>query len=352
MSDEQSVNVAIGVLPEGDYLALFEATHGELRNVCQLPLSPLDKVSTGTGGWVAGIRGSESSAVTCWNAETRAELALPLPSLHVPHAIAFAGQILYVGGQADEKRPFLGLYDLGRASPQWKAIPMPEQDWFGKGLDALLIDSVRLIAIDNVLLPSWLLVYDISDSLEPELSTIDELNPHGTWEKVIAATAGHNWIAVLTTTASGWSGPKQHIALLDKGSLREQVVVSTRLVDYGRGPYDWSDILFWDDLLLVAAGKDGLGLVDLARLEGSMVDAEVWCQELRFVSLPGFHDDKVIRVLPGTFAHRVGVVTEYESGIRSVLLGRQDMLDLYDHADLVRFGTVDRRNQERWSGSV
>jgi hypothetical protein len=346
MSYEESLTATLGVLPEGGHFALFEAAHGELRHICQLPFSSLDEVSTGTEGWVAGICGSEISSVTCWNAETRADLALPLPSEHVPHSIAFAGQILYVGGRAAETLPFLGLYDLGEPSPQWKSIPMPEQDWYGKGLDALLIDGVRLIAIDNVLVPSWLLVYDISDPLEPKLSTVDQLNPHGTWEEVTGATAGHQWIAVLTTTASGWSGPKQHIALLDKGSLKEQAVVSAQRASYSQDPYDWSDVLFWEDLLLVAAGKDGLGLLDLARLEGSRVDAEVCSEELRFASLPSFPNEKVIRVLPGTFAHSMGVVMEHEGGIQSVLLSKQDVLDLYDHADPVPFRAIDRRNRQ------
>ena len=155
----------------------------------------------------------------------------------------------------------------------------------------------------------------------------------------------------MSTTASGWSGPKQHIALLDKGSLKEQAVVSTQRASYSHGPHDWSDVLFWDDLLLVAAGKDGLGLLDLARLEGSRIDAEAWSQELRFASLPNFHDEEVIRLLPGTFAHSVGVVMKHESSIRSVLLSRQDVLDLCDHADCVPFGAIDRRNRGSKSGS-
>lgn len=170
----------------------------------------------------------------------------PVPAILERLYLAFSVKIVWFGAGGELQmngEDFLtttfGVLPEGGHLALRKSIPMSEQDWYGKGFDALPVDGFRLIAVDNVLVPTWLLVYDLSASLEPELFTVDQLNPHGsTWEEVTGATAGHSRIAVMSTTASGWSSPKQHIALLDTGCLKEQAVVGTQRASYSQGPHD------------------------------------------------------------------------------------------------------------------
>lgn len=335
------------VLPEGGHLVLFEATPGELRRICQLPFSSLDRVATSTEGWVAGISGTEIPSVICWNAKTGADFALPLPSKYFPVAVTFVGQVLYVGGRTEEKNHlFLGLYDLGAQLPQWSPVQVPIEvaGGWGKSIDALLIDGLRLIVIDNLVTPCWLLVYDISEPLQPKLSTVESLKDHGTYEQVSGASVGREWIAILTNTLSGWSGAHQHITLLDKSSLQERAVISTQRCPWEQGPYDWYEVVFWDSLLFVAAGKDGIGILDLSRIDDLELDSEVCRKEFYFYSPPSFHNEKVLRIIPGRFADCLGVVLAQDSGIRSILLRHQDLLDIRSHADRVPFEAIDRRN--------
>lgn len=345
MNSGQSFIGGQGVLPEGDHLVLFEATPGELRRVCQLPFSSLDKVATSTEGWVAGITGTETPSVICWNVKTRADFALPLPGKYFPDSLSFVGQVLYLGGRTEVNGPSFGLYDLGAQLPQWSPIQVPtEVIRSGKSIDALLVDGHRLIAVDNIVTPCWLLVYDISEPQLPKLSAVESLKEHGPYEGVISASAGRDWIAVLTNTLSGWSGSHQHISFLDKSSLQERAVISTRRRSWEQDPYDWHDVVFWDSVLFVAAGMDGIGIIDLSRIDNLKLDSEVCRKEYYFYSPPSFQNEIVLRIIPGKFADCLGVVLAQDSDIRSILINQQDLLEIRSQADHEPFEAIDRRN--------
>jgi len=280
--------------------------------------------------------------VICWNVMTRDDFVLPLPSQCFPDAIACFGQVLYVGGRVKEDSPILGLYDLTQ-SPQWTYIQLPsEVDRWGKSIDALLIDGLRLIAIDDLVTPCWVLVFDISEPLQPKISTVERFEEHGTYEHVSGASAGHQWIAVLTKTMSGWSGLAQHISIMDKSSLKEQAIISAHKWYSKEDPYNWSDLVFWDDLLLVAAGKDGIGILDLSKKDNSTVNSETCKKDFYCISLPSFHDGKIVRIIPAAVADYLGVVLQQENNLQSLLLHRQDLLDFQNTTRRVPFESIDR----------
>lgn len=329
MSAQESPIRRQEILPEGDHLGLFEVTHGELHHICQLRFSSLDHVVTGNHGWVAGVSGVDTPSVICWNAETRTDFLLPLPDNCIPAAVSFVGQVLYVGGRIKENLPFLALSDLGAQSPQWKSIELPSEvlSW-GKAVDVLLMDGARLIVIDDIVTPCWLLTFDVSEPLQPELSTIEQLEPHGTYESVSGASVQNQWIAVLTKTMSGWSGLAQHIALIDKRSLKERAAISVPNRAAQAELFDWSDVDFWGDLLLVAAGKEGIGILDLSKIDHQRLDPEECRKHFYYTSLPGFRDEQVLRIFPATFADCLAVVLKRDRSIRSILLRRQDLLNV------------------------
>lgn len=103
----------------------------------------------------------------------------------------------------------------------WRHIPLPEGvGKFGKSIDALFVRDAKLIAVDNVMRPKWILVYP----LEPELRCdgVEKVNlkNHTTYETVIRAAEGKDHYA-LYSAGINHGRISNYIALLRKDDLTE-----------------------------------------------------------------------------------------------------------------------------------
>jgi hypothetical protein len=362
------------VLPHGQNLALFELKDRELHHVSPLPFSSFTEFAVGAEGWLAAI--VERRSVKCWNTRTNAELIPPIPRKFFARVIAFAGQILYIGGDTADALPFLGFCDLGAESPQWKNIEVPDEVVSQhKSVDGLLVDGSRLIALDNVVVPNWLLAYDISNPLQPSVSNIEKLVTHGTWERIEDASVGSRWIAVSSVTGSR-GGPGQYIAILDKNTFQEQAIISTQPIPTEKsqqpwpGPSDWSEITFLNDRLYVAAGEDGLGILDLSEVE--TVDTETCRSMFHFIPPSNLFGGKILRVIPGVSANSLGIVLETKDNLESVTMGSnfqsaifsdvsnrfqsaivswERLLNIQRDSESTPFEKIDRRNRQYWKSA-
>jgi len=94
----------------------------------------------------------------------------------------------------------------------------PELMRFGKSIDALVVADERLIAVDDIVLPKWLLVYDLSQGGVPPLVSTVQLPNHGKFESVLGSALGTEYIAVISS-GSGF------VSLLDRTTLEERWVL-------------------------------------------------------------------------------------------------------------------------------
>jgi hypothetical protein len=314
------------VLPDGEKLALYEVFGGELNRLYELPFSALDKFVTSDKGWIAIFTKEDLPRVICWNVKSKESITLPLENRYTPLAITFSSEVLFIGGNTLAGDPFLGFFDLGDLALEWQLVQLPpEAIGPEKAIDALIVDGQRLIVIDNLISPKYLLLYDISEPLDPALISIEELPIHGTYEEVISVYAGRRWIAISSITVSGWSGAEQHIEILDKTSLHGMGGISEKIPDFPEYPSIWSDLAFMDDLLLVAGGQAGLGIIDLSEIDDSQLDPEFFQKDFSIISLPAFQGEKVVRTIPSQISDHLGLVLEQGEIKRSLILNRQDI---------------------------
>ncbi len=192
-----------------------------------------------------------------------------LPKRCVGHALAVVGDNLLVGGEAKTSEA-LWMRTAGSAGP-WRAIPLPAEIALpGKAIDGLLLDGNRLIAVDNFVLPKWVLVYAAEGPGELRQTDAIELRSHTSYERVCATAWGRPGAALLSQGINHGVF-SVYLSVLDANTLQEIAVWSSHSLGHAGhtqkpvgGPLLGArDIAFVGDQLLVACGEDGLLRIDL-----------------------------------------------------------------------------------------
>ena len=163
-----------------------------------------------------------------------------------------------------------GCLDFGESSTRWVPFSLPDDILRrrGKSIDDLLIDGNRLIAVDNIATPHQLIVYDVTNPRQPRLVDVSG-EIMGVNMEIDHGTMGTSVLALLTHSFT-YGGANRAIILLDRVSLKEfgRLWVPDansgyhRFVDESTEKRAWFHLSFLGDMLLIAAGEDGIGLLD------------------------------------------------------------------------------------------
>ena len=248
------------ILPRGAHSKVCAITGDSIIDIAPLSFPPEGRVTISDSGWIVYIarHGKRLSIarIDSSNALTTHPTII-LPGKFKAFATGIADDILYVGGSCGEE--VLGLFHLRDNHPEWISLNVPnELKRMGKNIDELIIDDKRLIAVDNLVFPKWILTYDISVPEKPYMMDTIEIPAHGPYEKILDAALGNNWLALLSHTV-GRNGSFMHLGIYDKVSLIEYYSFPTEL--------PWRSITFLNDKLLIASGGKGIGVLDLSGMK-------------------------------------------------------------------------------------
>jgi hypothetical protein len=123
----------------------------------------------------------------------------------------FDGRLIVCGHS--DAQPRAWSIDPGAAGAGWQPLAMPDgRLWARKAFDALVSRGERLVALDNIVFPKWMVHYRADPSGVPQLLDVTPLHENGPYEHVISAHAGESRFAVLSSTV-GRSGFHLHITL-------------------------------------------------------------------------------------------------------------------------------------------
>jgi hypothetical protein len=263
------------VLPRGNKSALCGLSESGYRDdprlieIASVPMPPgavhaLDSTAEllvyGHRGTVGAIR---------LHGETPAAEGVHLPGGHSIHAVALRDEVIYVGSSGSTE--ILGLIDL-RGSRRWTSVEVPSRFRYrGKGVDGIALRGNRLVAVDDIVIPRYLFVYDISEPRAPRFVEACEFPWGLTGESVVSVASDGPWMAVLSHYANhGFAG--SHIALVSLETLRwsASLVVErpSSLRHIGGHPRELSAVALSGTRLLLAAAADGIGSVDVGRWLG------------------------------------------------------------------------------------
>lgn len=227
------------------------------------------------------------------------------------HALVIVDGVVYVG--ADGERSMLGWVDL-RGEPCWRRIELPAGTWLmKKAIDGFAVHGGCMIAVDDVEVPRLFLFLDVAEPRAPRVVKVEPF--------------GHSWLddRVVSVASNG-----RVLALL-KGEEHSAIELLTmpvleHLAYYGpsrgrgaevsRWPHrGWHALAMLGDLLLIAGGADGVGVLRVAA-EVAEAGAVLDVGAVRWIPV---HAGRVIDVLAVDEQHAFAVVARRRRllGLRS-----------------------------------
>ncbi len=199
------------------------------------------------------------------------ETRVRLPDQCVISSTRFVGNVLFAAGYRRHARESMWLIDIQGGDTTARTVQLPadlSNERTNKSIDDLLLTGDRLIAVDDIVYPKYLITYDVSTPASPELLSYHQIPHHGVYEFIFHAAVGNRWMATLSGT-SGRMAYAQHVGFFDAASLEERFAMSnehrsSRWANYPKQAEDtignWSSIAFRNDVLLIASGSDGVGV--------------------------------------------------------------------------------------------
>jgi len=170
-------------------------------------------------------------------------------------AIAAKGTTVYLGGQYSGRRAeglcMMNVHD-------WEhtlfPIDIPLELHPGKSIDAILIRGDKMLLVDNVVLPKYLLIYDIRVPNQPKYMFTVELHTSRTYEDIYKGDINDEWIVLLSSSV-GEGGTFQHITML--GRRETALFLHTHSMETGQIVSEIKDICLLGNYLVVLR-EDGL----------------------------------------------------------------------------------------------
>jgi hypothetical protein len=133
-----------------------------------------------------------------------------------PISIKVHGSNILVGGDFGKEK----IYSYNMNEKKWSRIAIPSEIMsLGKSVDDFLIYSDTLIALDNLVMPKYLLFYKLIDSENIELIKPYEVPPNGTYEQLHRILLKLDYFVILSSTLSGYTGVASHVTVLNKNNL-------------------------------------------------------------------------------------------------------------------------------------
>ena len=263
LSDDSAVCVAVahgGVARELRRFPLRDSWFVELEEV-----RARHRVSVHEGRWVTELtHDGDHCNVLEWDGEALVPAGWFAVKDVRLHAVAIRGDRIYAGGARSDRdgdklfcgAPRRGLAGSGQIALE--PIALPERlRWGGKGIDAIVFDGARMIAVDNVFEPKWIVEYDLSDPASPRLvSTYDFSHPANS-EVIVRAVLGP-CLAIMAVQFD-----RTTLAFHDRATFAHVAGLAPSNADPDRL---WRTIALVGSRLYVPANARGVGEIDLGVL--------------------------------------------------------------------------------------
>lgn len=185
------------------------------------------------------------------------ETKLTIPYDLKPKTLLLFDNNLFVGGEMGKE--ILIHYQIKKN--QWEKLDVPEEvQMWGKAVDDLVINDSLLIAIDNIILPKFILYYDLKSMAKIELSHFRSLKYNSSYESIHQGRITPKYLGLISETMN-WGSTYEHITIYSDLDLIKSFAISVKF----EGTKAYNDFLIIDDKLFIANKDKGFGIFEIKK---------------------------------------------------------------------------------------
>lgn len=204
------------------------------------------------------ILDTAKNTVTILNLKTSTQVKLTIPYEIKPKTILLNDDNLFVGGQMGKE--ILIQYHL--QNKKWYQLEIPKEVvFFGKAVDDLVVNDNLLIAIDNIVMPKYVLFYQLNSNSKLEFSHYKKLKRNGAYESIHQGRSTDKYLGLLSNTYSGYVGGTNHITIYNNVELTSSFAISSNQND--KDYHTFTDFIIVKDKILIASKEKGLGFFEI-----------------------------------------------------------------------------------------
>ena len=148
--------------------------------------------------------------LTIFDIDSSNQIKLTIPFDIKPKAVLLYNDNIFVGGEMGKEI----LIQYNFRNEKWYQLEIPKEVVFwGKAIDDLVVNDSLLIAIDDIVMPKYILFYHLNSSNRLELSHFTELKSNGCYEEICFGRISNEFLVLKSKTAS-MGGRTNHITII------------------------------------------------------------------------------------------------------------------------------------------
>ena len=204
--------------------------------------------------------------LTIFDINSSNQIKLTIPFDIKPKIVLLHNNNIFVGGEMGKEI----LIQYNFQNEKWYRLEIPEEVLFwGKAIDDLVVNDSLLIAIDNIVIPKYILFYHLNSSNRLELSHYKELKSNGCYEEICLGRISNEFLVLKSKTAS-MGGRTNHITIIKKFDFENCFSLSTNMFD--KDFHSFNDFVISGEKLIIASEEKGLGVFEIKETYFDTVD--------------------------------------------------------------------------------
>ena len=198
------------------------------------------------------------NSITLYEIQTSKEIKLSIPYDLKPKTILINEDNLFIGGEMGSEM----LIQYHIQSDKWYQLEIPtEVLLWEKAIDDLLINDSLLIAIDNIVLPKYILFYQLNTAEKLALSHFKALKSNAAYESIYQGRISLDYLALRSSAFSANAGNSEHITIYKGLDLTKSFAISTW--QDKKNYHTYNDFLIIGNKVIIASKENGLGVLKI-----------------------------------------------------------------------------------------
>lgn len=263
--------------------------------------------------------------ISVYNIQSSNKIELSIPFKIKPKCLLITNENIFVGGEMEQE--MLVQYNL--QTREWFSLEIPTQLLFPrKAIDDLLVNDSILIAVDNLVMPKYILYYNLNSKIgKLSFSHLFELKSNTSYESIRKAYITDKYLGLISGGYNQGTGHSEHITIYELDNMSMSFAVSVE--EFGKNPYTFNDFVIIDNNLIIASKEKGLGILHIrptyfARSDEFGNDGfnkEIDISNIRYTQ---YKDENIIKLTIIPYTTKVVLTIKTKAGLL-----KQSILDIY-----------------------